>query len=318
MAIAVSWCVLIGSPITAQAQPSLDESPSPSSTTPPTESPPPPVPAPPAPEATPCEGEYCIPVAPTAPAVPGAGESEDHGTWLQHFLTDWFWDFFSDLATSALNSVLDWLGTSLLVTPQLDQIPVVGQIWGSSQRIMIACSVLVVMIAGLVVMAYQTVQTRASLKETLPRLVVGFTAANLSLFFGGKGIELANALSVAVLGGDQAGIDQTAQAFTDTLRGNLPTEEAQYSDLYAIFTALVLVVMIIVVLLTYVVRVALTVLLLVGAPLALMCHALAPIESIAFWWWKAYSGLLAIQVCQSLAFIATIKIFYLPGGVTLF
>ncbi|PKW18783.1 hypothetical protein A8926_6911 [Saccharopolyspora spinosa] len=310
---AVVWCALIGRPITAQAQPSLDQSPSPGSTAPPTESPPPP-----APETPPCEGEYCIPVAPTAPAIPGAGEGEDHGGWLQHFLTDWFWDFFSDLATSALNGVLDWLGTSLLVTPRLDEIPVVGQVWGSSQRIMIACSVLVVMIAGLVVMAYQSVQTRSSLKETLPRLVVGFTAANLSLFFGGKGIELANALSVAVLGGDQAGIDQTAQAFTDTLRGNLPIEDAQYSDLYAVFTVLVLAVMIIVVLLTYVVRVALTVLLLVGAPLALMCHGLAPVESIAFWWWKAYGGLLAIQVCQSLAFIATIKIFYLPGGVTLF
>ncbi|QIZ39867.1 hypothetical protein FDZ84_29115 [Saccharopolyspora sp. ASAGF58] len=257
-----------------------------------------------------------MPEAPTAPAVPGEGE--DHGGWLQHFLTDWFWDFFSDLAASALNGVLDWLGTSLLVTPRLDEIPVVGQVWGSSQRIMIAASVLVVMIAGLVVMAYQSVQSRTSLKETLPRLVVGFTAANLSLFFGGKGIEFANALSGAVLGGDQAGIDQTAQAFTDTLRGNLPIEEAQYSDLYAVFTALVLAVMIIVVLLTYVVRVALIVLLLVGAPLALMCHALAPVESIALWWWKAYGGLLAIQVCQSLAFIATIKIFYLPGGVTLF
>ncbi|MEV0699508.1 hypothetical protein AB0I53_16530 [Saccharopolyspora sp. NPDC050389] len=317
MANAMLLSALIGSPITAHAQPPVAEPPSPTSTSPPTESPPPPVPAPPVLETQPCEGEYCIPVAPTAPAVP-AGESEDHGTWLQHFLTDWFWDFFSGLATSALNSVLDWLGTSLLVTPRLDEIPVVGQVWGSSQRIMIACSVLVVMIAGLVVMAYQSVQTRTSLKETLPRLVVGFTAANLSLFFGGKGIELANALSVAVLGGDQAGIDQTAQAFTDTLRGNLPTEEAQYSDLYAIFTALVLVVMIFVVLLSYVVRIALTVILLAGAPLALMCHALAPFELIAFWWWKVYGGLLAIQICQSLAFIATIKIFYLPGGVTLF
>ncbi|MBB5155894.1 hypothetical protein [Saccharopolyspora phatthalungensis] len=255
---------------------------------------------------------------PTTPALPNPGDSEDHGGWLAHWLTDWFWDFFAGLATSALGGVLDLLGTSLLATPQLDQLPVMGQIWGGSRRIVIACSVVVVILAGLVVMAYQSLQTRSSVKEILPRLAVGFLAANLSLFFGGKAIEFANALSYALLGGDQAGVEQTARAFTDSLRGNVPAEDAGYTDLYAIFTVLALVVMIIAVLLTYIVRVALTVILLAGAPLLLMCHALPHTEAIAFWWWKAFGGMLAVQVCQSLAFIAAIKLFYLPGGITLF
>ncbi|KAA5825504.1 hypothetical protein F1721_32825 [Saccharopolyspora hirsuta] len=257
-------------------------------------------------------------MVPTAPNTPETAGGEDHGSWLGHLLTDWFWDFFADLATSALTRVLDWFATSLLATPQLDQVPVVGQVWGSSQRLAIACSVLVVMCAGLVVMAYQTLQTRSSVKEILPRLVVGFLAANLSLFFGGKAIELANALSLAILGGDEEGTKRTAQAFVDTLRGNLPGEQAQYSELYAVFAVLVLAMMGIAVMLTYVVRVALTVLVLVAAPLALLCHAMPQTEPIALWWWKAFAGLLAVQVGQSLVFIATIKIFFLPGGVTLF
>ena len=72
-------------------------------------------------------------------------------------------------------------------------------------------------------------------------------------------------------------------------------------------------------LLTYIVRVTATILLLAAAPILLMCHALPQLESIAFWWWKAFAGVLAIQVAQSLALVAAMKLFFMPGGgITLF
>ncbi|WP_187351871.1 hypothetical protein [Allosaccharopolyspora coralli] len=231
-------------------------------------------------------------------------------------MTDWIWDLFANLARSALNGMLDMLGTTLLATPALDQVPVMGQVWGASRDIMIAVYALVVVIAGLVVMAYQTMQTRTTVREALPRLVVAFVAANLSLFLGGKAITFANALSQAVLG-NRVGLDEATKAFTDTLRGGFP-DEGSYGELYVIFTILALVVMLICVVLTYVVRITLTVILLAGAPLLLLCHALPQTEAIAFWWWKAFGAVLAIQIAQALTFAAAIRMFYLPGGVSLF
>lgn len=270
-------------------------------------------PPPQAGEQQPCTGPTCIPQVPNSPTAP-PGQQGDNEPWLVHLLTDWFWDFFADLASAALNNGLDLVARTILATPQLDQVPVVGQIWAGSQHIMIACWVAVVMVAGVVVMAYQTLQARASVKEVLPRLAVGFLAANLSLFVTGQAIEVANALTRAVVGGDPASLDQTARAFTAAIKGN----GQGYSDVYAILTALVLAVMLLGVVVTYVVRVALTVILVIVAPLVLMGHALPQTEPIAFWWWKAFGGMLAIQIAQALTFVATVKIFYLPGGISLF
>lgn len=254
--------------------------------------------------------------APPPPPPPGGG-SDNPSDWIAGLLTGWLHDWVTSLVRSALGSLLDMLGKSLLATPQLDQIPGVAQVWATNQHLMITAYVLVIVLAGLVVLAYQSLQTRASIKETLPRLAVGFLAASLSLFLGGQAITLANAVSHAVAG-NQDGLDTTAKVFTDTLLGGFPHDHNDENDFYILFTGLALAVMLIVVLLTYIVRITLTMILLAGAPLFLMCHALPQTESIAFWWWKAFGGCLAIQIGQSLALITAIKLFYMPGHITLF
>jgi hypothetical protein len=50
------------------------------------------------------------------------------------------------------------------------------------------------------------------------------------------------------------------------------------------------------VLLTYVVRVFLTVALIAGAPIAPMFHALPQTDGIARWWWRTFAACLAIQI----------------------
>src|SRR5207248_992921 len=87
---------------------------------------------------------------------------------------------------------------------------------------------------------------------------------------------------------------------------------------FAIWLALALAVVLVVLLVSYIVRVALTVILIAGAPIALMCHALPQTEGIAYWWWKAFGGCLAVQVVQSLALVTALKVFLAPGGFTLF
>ncbi|WP_263247272.1 hypothetical protein [Saccharopolyspora rosea] len=283
--------------------------------------PPAPVPAPPPP---PCQGPSCIPQP--VPVPPGnqppgnqsnpnpapAPESSCGITDIPACVSDAIESFFRDLVVPGLNSLLDLLAKSLLVTPQLDQLPVMGQIWANSQQLVIAVYATLILVAGTIVMAHETLQTRHSIKEILPRVIVGFLVANLSLFFGGKVIEIGNALSQAVLG-DQLNPDTAARAMTDTLMHELNGDGP-----FATFIALALVVMLVAVLLTYIVRITLTIILLAGAPILLMCHALPQTEGIAFWWWKAFAGVMAIQVGQSLALVTAIKLFFWPGGITLF
>lgn len=278
-------------------------------------------PPPPATSSAPCVGQDCLPQPtaapvspPTAPQEPGGTGNGDSGSWIGNLLNGWLQSFFATLVRSALNPLLDLLSQYVLVTPQLDQLPIMGQLWGNSQQIMIAVYAILVLVAGVTVMAYETLQAQHSIREILPRLAVGFLAANLSLFLGAKAIEIANALSQAVLG-DQVNPDLAAQSLRATLESQLTPDQG---SMFLLLIGLGLAVMLIAVLLTFIVRLTLTVLLLAAAPLLLMCHALPQTEGIAFWWWKAFAGVLAIQIGQSLTLTAAIKLFFLPGGITIF
>ena len=85
-----------------------------------------------------------------------------------------------------------------------------------------------------------------------------------------------------------------------------------------IFMAVLLIGMIIGLLVGYVIRVGVTIILIAGAPIALMFHALPQTEGIAYGWWRAFGGCLAIQVAQSLALVTALKVFLAPGGFTPF
>jgi hypothetical protein len=287
----------------------------PSSTPPGTGAPSPTTPA--------CTGEGCIPQPiTTAPPASGSGtgapggeagnSDADCGVFsMGGCITNAINGFFRGIVTDALNPLLDLLGKTLLTTPTPDSLPRVGQLWDNSWQILLASYALLVLIAGILVMGYETVQTRHSIKEIAPRIVVGFLAGALSLWVATKGIEIANSLAQAVLGG---GLD--ASTAGDTLK-NLVLGSLN-GGIFVIFVGLFLAGMLIVLLVTYIVRVALTIILIAGAPLALMFHALPQTEGVASWWWKAYGGVLAIQVGQSLTLITALKVFLAPGGFTPF
>ncbi|MFF4591472.1 hypothetical protein [Amycolatopsis sp. NPDC001319] len=102
--------------------------------------------------------------------------------------------------TDALNSLLALLGKTLLATPDPASVPGLAQLWTESWQILLAVYGIVVLVAGLILMSYQTLQPRYSVKEIAPRLAVGFLAGTLSLFIAGKAISLANGLAQAVMG----------------------------------------------------------------------------------------------------------------------
>ncbi|XVS61879.1 hypothetical protein ACQPYE_26795 [Actinosynnema sp. CA-299493] len=220
--------------------------------------------------------------------------------------------FLHLLVGESLNVLLGWVGSSLLSTPTLADLPRVGEIWEQSRLFVVAVYSLLVMLAGLLLMGHETVQARYSLRDIAPRVVVGFLAANLSLFVGDHAIRLANAATMAVLGD---GLDpQTSGKAVTELFVSLVANSLVTGGLFAGALSVVLTVLLVGLLVGYIVRVALTVILLAGAPLPLMCHGLPQTEGLAYWFWRAGAGVLGIQVGQSLTLICALKVFLEPGG----
>ncbi|WP_156755859.1 hypothetical protein [Actinokineospora pegani] len=271
----------------------------------------------------PCSGVGCIPQPGTtapAPSTPGTGtpgdgegpEADDCGiTDIGACVTGAIDTFFRGIVSEALNPLLDLLSTTLLTTPTPTSLPRVAELWDNSWQILLVSYGLLVVIAGVIGMGYQTLQTRHSIKELAPRLVVGFLAGALSLWAATMGIEIANALVTAIMDGG-VDADSAGRALSELTLGSLN------GGIWIAIVGLVLAGMLVALLVTYVVRVAATIILVAGAPLALMFHALPQTEGIAYWWWKAYAGCLGIQLGQSLTLITALKVFLAPGGFGLF
>ncbi|WP_051162788.1 hypothetical protein [Nocardia brevicatena] len=219
--------------------------------------------------------------------------------------------FFQRIVETALNPLLELLSETLLTTPEPGQIPEIGVLWNQSWQIVTALYVLVVMAAGVLLMARETLQTQWSIRELAPRLVVGFGAGGLSMMIATAGIGFANALAGAVAGD---GVDSGSAA--DAL-AELAVTSGQSRGVFLLLQ-LALAVMLLVLLISYVVRVTITILLIVGAPLLLMCHALPGIDGIARWWWRSFAACLAIQVVQSLTLVTVLRVLLTPGGWHLF
>ena len=282
-----------------------------------------PLPSPTQPPATgtspPCTGMGCLPPpsGTTTPPTPGGqptsqvepGVAECGITDVGGCVTNAINGFFRGLVEGALNPLLELLSTTLLTTPTPESLPRLGELWHDSWQILLVSYTLLIMVGGVLVMSYETLQTRYSIKEIGPRVVLGFVAGALSWWLASQAIRCANALALAVLG-EGVDPDTVGVLLRDLVMGSV------LGELWLMLIGLVLAVMLVVLLVTYVVRVAVTVILIAGAPIALMCHALPPIEGVAWWWWRAFGGCLAIQGGQSLTLVTALKVFLVPDGFT--
>lgn len=289
-----------------------------------------PAPAPPLPAlTTPAPAPTPVrPVVPTTPGVPGPAQqpgqppsvpddstgSDTSGSrcgvaHISDCVAGAIDGFFHRLVDSALNPLLSLLSQTLLATPDPLGLPQVAQVWSSSWQLVLAMYGLVVMAAGILLMVHETLQTRWDWRELLPRVVAGFLAGALSLTFAAEAVRFANGLASA-LGGDGVSADSAAGALRSMMHVGAGTEMNLFATLMLTALAVVLVVLLI----TYVIRVAITIVLIVAAPLAMMCYALPATESVARWWWRSFSACLAIQVVQSLVLITSVRVFLSPGG----
>lgn len=242
-------------------------------------------------------------VLPWTPPLGGTGTGFGIGNWITGQINSWF----ADLVTLAIKPLLDMLAATLLATPDVSDSGRVFDLWKANATIADAGFVVLATIGAICAMGHETVQTRYAIKEVLPRLCVAVLAANTSFLICGKVIEVANALSRALLGQDF----DSRRAITTLHLLIVPPDDRQ---IFYILLALVAVILLLLLLITFVMRAALVLLLVVAAPLALACLALPYTDGLARFWWRAFTGVLIIQVAQSLTLVLAVRILFNQDG----
>ncbi|MGP4102286.1 conjugal transfer protein TrbL family protein [Nonomuraea sp. KM90] len=238
---------------------------------------------------------------PELPSPPGV--TLNFGDWIIKQINSWF----ASLVAAAMKPALDALAVTLLATPDVAGNERLFDLWTATAAIANSAFVLLATIGAITAMGHQTVQTRYAVKEVLPRLAMAILAANTSFLLCGKAVETVNALSRAVVGEDF----DSERAAAQLRQLIFPPGNSQ---IFYILLDLVAIILLVLLLISFVMRSALVLLLVVAAPLALAFHALPQTDGMARFWWRAFGGLLVIQVAQSLTLILAVRIFFNQDG----
>jgi hypothetical protein len=215
-------------------------------------------------------------------------------------------DWFAGLVTAAFTPILDLLGRTLLTTPDLTGDKGLRTLWLVNLGIANGLLVLLMLAGGAVVMGYETLQTRLAAKQVAPRIVFAAVAANVSLALLGLAISLADALARAVLDGTSS--KQAVAGLSKLIVGSM------VGNIFLTLLGAVVAVLASILLATWLLRLVLVVLLVIAAPLALICHVLPATEGLAKLWWRAVVGTLAVQIGQSLVLVTALRVFLPEGG----
>jgi hypothetical protein len=211
---------------------------------------------------------------------------------------------------AGLNWVLGLLATTLFASPDVTALPQVQYTSGQAQLVANACMGLVVTVAGALAMTHGSVQDRYSVKELLPRLLIGFTLANLAIPIVRAAITFANAVTAAMVGTRFTSTD----SFGQIRRIVIGAATDQNLAMWVVILQVLVLVMLVVVVFTWLGR--LTGLLVVAGvgPVALACHALPQTDPVAQIWWRSLGGLLAVQVLQAVTLHLAVATLLTPGA----
>lgn len=159
--------------------------------------------------------------------------------------------FLASLVETGMRIVVALLSSTILATPDLTGNEQIRGLWTAMLVIANLTFVLFVVAGGFVVSARETLQTQYGLKEIIPRIVIAGLASNLSLLVVGQAIELVNAFTVGV--SRNAIPDGAGAAVADTWDW---AAQRTGVNVLSILLALVIVALALIVLVTYIVRVA--------------------------------------------------------------
>jgi hypothetical protein len=214
--------------------------------------------------------------------------------WLDGIL-----DWFAQLLLDSLNTMIAVITDVLLITPNVTALPQVQALTGRAVLIVDTVFVLVFLAAGVLTMTNQgDERSRYTVKDLIPRCVVGFIAAHFSQLIAGQMIDLANALTGALTeqNWDQDGAFQA-------MRTHITTAGETGGILFLVCVSIILFLMAATGC-SAIVRFAIALVLTAGAPIALACHALPQTDPVARLWWRSFAGVLAVPVLQGFVLFA--------------
>ena len=225
--------------------------------------------------------------------------------------------FGPDIISGLQDAFLDWLARSilacfdaliglitdvLLITPNVTALPQVQALTGRSVLIVDTVYVLVFLAAGVLTMvAGSDEHSRYTVKDLVPRAVVGFVAAHFSQLWCATLINLANAVTAALTSEPNPGGSPSAVA---GIRTQLVAAQDHTAALLFVVCAAIVVALLGATAFSMIIRFAVVLALTAGAPLALACHALPQTDPVARMWWRAYLGTLAVPVAQGFTLYA--------------
>ncbi|MBM0255845.1 hypothetical protein [Micromonospora sp. 4G55] len=216
--------------------------------------------------------------------------------WLLDQILDWL----AAAILATLDALIGVISSALLITPNVTSLPQVQALTGRSVLVVDTVFVLAFLAAGVLTMtAGGSEGSRYTIKDLLPRLIVGFVAAHFSQLWCGMLIDLANSLTAALTTptGDSDGALRA-------IRTHITAGQDKTAALLFVVCVAIIAVLLAGTAFSVIVRFAVVLVLTAAAPLALACHALPQTDPVARLWWKSYTGVLAVPVMQGFTLYA--------------
>jgi hypothetical protein len=226
--------------------------------------------------------------------------------WLMNGLVNWLAEKVTDL----LSGLLAFLTSAVFLSPDVTVLPQVQTIAGKSALVVNACYILAIITAGIVTMVGGTVEIRYGVKELVPRLVVGFILSNFAVPLCSVLIEVANALTVSMVG--TAAPTNQALEMAKTHVASALTDQS--TAILALIIGLLIVFLFFALLFGWIVRVGVLVILAGLAPVALACYCLPYTQPVAALWWRTLLGCLGTATLQAIAFSTGIQLLIDPNS----
>ncbi|MEU5874733.1 hypothetical protein AB0A73_24620 [Glycomyces sp. NPDC047369] len=202
-------------------------------------------------------------------------------SWLLALLRDWEWVALSD----------DIYYAAIPFVPQF-------------QVVVASSYALVIVVGGVIVMSQESLQTRYSVREIAPRLVVGFLLSGLAVTICFQAFQLNWQIVGAFLDTPEFTKPEVmgeTEAFEDEF-GMLgwSMEEMTAADyLLAAVYKLVCIAAVVVLLVTAILRNVCWFFVIALSPAALACHGLPVTERFAVYWWRMLGACLASSIGQA-------------------
>jgi hypothetical protein len=224
--------------------------------------------------------------------------------WLMNGLVDWLAERLQDL----LGGLLAYLTSSMFLSPDVTVLPQVQTIAAKSALVVNACFILAIIAVGIATMVGGSMEMRYGVKDLVPRLIVGLVASNFAVALTAALIEIANALTVSMVG--------TAAPTTEAVNMTRLHVTAALKDpstgLVALVIGLLIVGLMFTLFASWIVRVGVLVILAGIAPVAMACYATPWTQEAAQLWWRTLLGCLGTPTLQAIAFSTGVQLMIDP------